>query len=99
MSYEAFLDITPGEFYLALRYEGERKKDEVDAMVRIICETIREQTLLLYNIQLERKDRVSNPKKLMFFPWDEEDDDQTKEEMINTMKSISKGSFKRKSKK
>ena len=97
MSYDAFLDITPGEFYLALKDESERKKDEVDAIVRMICETIREQTLILFNIQLEQKDRIDNSKKLFAFPWEEqEDDSQTKEEMINTMKAISKGFIKKK---
>ncbi len=89
ISYRAFLDITPREFYLALEDDGKQKKDKMDAVVRPICETIRLQTFHLVNVQLAKKDQVTDEKRLIPFPWDRERfKQQSKQGMVTTMKSI-----------
>ena len=98
MTLGAFLDITPKEFYHALRDKEKYDTYTVKATISAICDTIRMQTWWLMNIQLPAGKKISNEKNLMLFPWDDEDskEPQTKEEIIATMKMIAGGHYKNK---
>ena len=87
IGYDTFLDLTPVEVYLAFEDDMESKKYQV----KTISESIRHSTKHLMNVQLARKDRVKDEKKLWQFGWDSEHqgkEPQTKEEMISAMKGI-----------
>jgi hypothetical protein len=100
MSFNSFLEITPKEFYAALKDRNEYDGELVEANVKMICDTLRIQTKYLMNIQIpKRKDRVKNEKLLMQFPWDIKNNSpkyQTKEEMIATAKQMAGISTKKK---
>lgn len=57
--------------------ESERTKSE-----KIIAwETIRWQTWILYNLNVTKKHRIADPKKLIKFDWDEKPQKKDPEEM------------------
>jgi hypothetical protein len=66
--------LLPSEFWelelreLILMREGRYRL--VDKVVRELWETARFSTYHLLNIQLSKKDRLSNPTKLISFNWD-----------------------------
>ena len=87
IGYDTFLDLVPIELYLALEDDLELRQYQI----KTISESIRTSTLHLMNVQLARKDKVRDEKKLWGFSWDGEDEgkeSQTKEQMKNIMKSI-----------
>lgn len=94
MSLEVFLELTPKEFFEAVKNREEYDGYAVKAIIRPLCDVIRLQTQYLFNISVPRKDRVKDPKKLMQFSWDYESrkEPQTYEEMKAVMKAIAKGS-------
>ena len=99
MSYKDFLHITPKEFYLSLKSKSEYDGMIVESNVQFICNTIRMQTLYLYNPIVDKKDRKRDPRKLMNFPWDKDSyKTQSAEEMKKSMKAIV-GAFKNNPKK
>lgn len=87
MSLKAFLQITPKEFYLALKSKGKYDGGLVEDSIKWICESIRTSTWYSFNLQVVEKDRKSSPKKLMSFPWDEE---TYKKQTVNQMKNVAK---------
>jgi hypothetical protein len=68
---QEFLNLTPAEFAPIL--EASRKRRETE--IRNTWEAMRLQTMFLVNIQLQKKDRVTNAEKFMPLPWDKETDD------------------------
>jgi hypothetical protein len=56
------------DFFLKLH--GFRKEQEMNRRER--AELIRLQTIELFNIHLNKKDRIKQPSDLWKFPWDEE---------------------------
>ena len=65
----------------------------VKAVIRHVSETIRLQTHILFNVQVDKKSKISDPKKLWRFSWDYESSKapQTEQEMKKVMKAIAKG--------
>lgn len=90
MPLEQFLDLTPREFFDALRERETYESNMAFDQVRTICQTIRYHALVSVNTQ--RKRPIMNPKKLWVFSWEKEDvaPAQTKEEMVAMMKAIAK---------
>jgi hypothetical protein len=100
MPFEQFLDLTPFEFYEALREREDHEDQLTLAYVRTICETVRLQTYHLVNIQLPKGKKISNVKKLMLFKWEKEPQPaQTQDQMKAIMKALAKGLSNRKNKK
>lgn len=100
MSVRSFLELTPNEFYLALKSKNDYDGLLIETEVKFVCETIRQQTLHQVNIHLQRKDRYKDPTKLFGFSWDKETkkrgkEPQTKEEMLAVMKLLA-GTHKKK---
>ena len=95
MSQKDFLELTPKEFYYALWDKEKYDGYVVKAIIRPICDTLRKQTHLLYNLQLPKNKKVRNEKQLMRFAWDVEvtKPTQSREQMKAVMKDIVK-SFK-----
>ena len=93
-SWDEFLDLTPREFYLALK-----DTDDFQMLaLKPICNAIRLSTYWLVNIQLPKNKKIRNPKKLWEHSWDRNELPQTKEEMIRTMKFIAKATANNKKK-
>lgn len=100
MSLQAFLEITPKEFFLALKSKGKYDGNFAESNIKWICNTIRTQTLYLYNPIVDKKSRKHDPRKLIHFPWDKDSykKPQTREKMKQVMKAIV-SSFKKNPKK
>ena len=61
----------------------------VETNVKFICNTIRLQTLHLYNPIVDKKYQKTDPRKLMHFHWDKDSyKAQTMGQMKKTMKAI-----------
>ncbi len=87
IGYDTFLDLVPIELYLAFEDDVENRKYQI----KTISESIRTSTMYLMNVQLEKKYKVRDEKKLWGFSWDGEDEGkepQTKEQMKSMAKSI-----------
>ena len=91
LSWEHFLDLSPKEFYDALKDDNERKEQEIKVITRSISETIRMQTILLMNISGKSlKKDIDNDvkmKKVFPFSWDQEET-QTIGQMKTIMKTL-----------
>ena len=98
ISVSAFLDLTPKEFFLALKDRSEYDVDVVEGTLKPICESIRLSTLKLINVQLKRSDQITNPRKLWVHYWEKRvfKKPQTREEMKSVMKSIARAYKKKK---
>lgn len=87
MTQEEFMDLTPVEFYYAI-------KDFDDVELRRIktsAEAIRMSTWWLVNVQLPKRKKIRKPNRIMQFWFDalpEFQKAQTKEQMVATMKLI-----------
>lgn len=90
MSPEAYLAMTPLEFFLALKNQDKYEMDKAEAHFRPLMEAIRLQTYHQVNIQLGKKDKIRNPKRLMEFSWDTDTKPQTVEGMKKVVDSIRK---------
>lgn len=101
MSLEVFLELTPKEFFAALKNREEYDGFTVKAVIRHVCETIRYQTFWLVNLKLPKNKKIRDPKKIMAFTWESENvkEPQTHEEMKAVMKAISSGAKRSKNKK
>ena len=90
LSVNQFLDITPLEFWLAIK-----DKDEYElSKIKPVCEAIRMETWWLYNAAVDRRSKIRKKERLMTFPWDKERSlkkPQTREEMKDVMKLMSSG--------
>ena len=64
----------PGEFWEAL----EAHIQEKDADRRHIGELVRGATMLLFNLQLKKSDRISDPVKFWPMPWDHTEEDEVR---------------------
>lgn len=95
-----FLELTPVEFFAAVKSKEEYDGYAVKSVIRHVCETMRLQTHWLVNIQLPKNKKIKNPRQMMRFLWDDEiiKPSQTREEMKSVMKAIASG-FKNKKKK
>lgn len=58
--------MTPHDFFLKLHYHNRQEEDRY----RALAELARLQTLTLVNIQLARKDKIRDPRRLWTFPWE-----------------------------
>lgn len=85
------LGITPRDFYdltpVELRYALEDEQEVYESRLKPTLEVIRLQTLILRNVHYERKDQISDPKRLFPFPWDKPDGPMD----IDKMKSVLRG--------
>jgi len=91
MSLQAFLLITPKEFYDALKDKGDYDKLEAETILIPICEAIRLDAFHQVNIQLPRGKKYRSARQLFTFYWDKVRNPkkpQTKKEMKKVMKSI-----------
>ena len=61
----------PGEFWEALAAYRENQSDER----RHIAELARGVAMILFNVQVSKKDRISKPSQFWSMPWDEKVDD------------------------
>lgn len=92
-----FQDISPLEFYEAIKDDNELRKYPL----RTIADSIRMQTLWLVNIQLPRGKKVRNERRLWTLPWDKpqgQKELQTVDQMRQVLKRIAadtKGNKKR----
>lgn len=68
MSPEDFWTMRLRDYFLKLRYFLARRQAERAEH----AELVRLQTLVLTNIQLARKDRITDPRKFWRFPWEAE---------------------------
>lgn len=69
LSTDEFYSLTPLEFDYAIKdFNIQYQSNQ-----RFKAELMRLQTAYLININLEEKDQIADPKKLMKFPWEEED--------------------------
>ncbi len=84
---EEYLKLTPIEFFHALNQRHKKEEDLILNIVRPICESVRMSTLYLFNIQVRKKDRIRNVKKLMVFPWERK---YTKPQTLKEMKGVMK---------
>lgn len=75
------------EFFVSIRDREKYDKKLNELIYQPLAETIRMQTMHLFNVAVT-KGRISDPRKLMRFPWDEEKEPQTKEQMKQVMKDI-----------
>ena len=72
---EDFNRLRLGELLDAMRVWQEEKKAER----RHIGELVRGAALRLFNLQLKAKDRITDPAKFWRMPWDEMEDDVSRE--------------------
>ena len=72
MGREEFGLMRPGEFFEALR----AYRDEKNADRRHVGELVRGAALRLFNLQIRKKDRITDPRKFWKMPWDEEIEDK-----------------------
>ena len=89
MSPDQFKEITPREFFGALKDE----KDRREYKTRIIADSIRMQTLKLLNIQLPRHKKIRSEKLLWHLPWDFDAGKvkyQTAGQMKNVLKAMAR---------
>ncbi len=101
MTTNAFLEITPKEFYLALKDKNEQDGLKVETNVKMICNAIRKSTRHLLNLSGKSLKRpITNDHQIMVFPWDKNtvQKPQTKKEMMDVMRGIAEHYKKRKAK-
>lgn len=81
-----FLQLTPREYYLALK-DNEKI---LLSTTRPVCEAIRMSTWWLANLQITQKSKkIRKPEKIMRFIWDDDyKEPQTLKQMKNVMKFI-----------
>lgn len=65
----------PDEFFEAL----EAYQDKSDADRRHIGELVRGATLRMFNLELKKDDRITDPRKFWMMPWDESPEDENAE--------------------
>lgn len=75
LSPDEFYSLTPLEFDYALKDYNERTKFNQ----QFNAELMRLQTAYLININLDQEHQITNTKKLMRFPWEEEEVKEIKE--------------------
>lgn len=82
MSPGEFLEITPLEFYNAIK-----EFDEVEiSKIKPVAEAIRMSTWWLVSVQLPKKKRIRKPERLWTYPWDQtKKKPQSPAEMKNVM--------------
>ena len=76
LSRDDFYTMRPGEFWEAMTAFRE---DEEQGRMHI-GELVRGAALRLFNLQLQRKDRIADPRKFWRMPWDEDPDTAEAEE-------------------
>lgn len=67
MSRRDFYEMRPGEFWEALRAHTEEKNTDR----RHIGELVRGATLRLFNLQVDKRYRITDPRKFWAMPWDD----------------------------
>lgn len=100
MTRSVFYETRPGEFWEALRAHEE----EVVADRRHIGELVRGATLRLWNLQVKKEARMTNPAKFWPMPWDEVDsgeneikrlahlnEEETQKEVRKFLQRVNKG--------
>lgn len=70
--HQFYWDFTPAEFHYAL----EDYRHVSQSPLQLVCETIREVAVTIHNSAFGRKkkDIISDPKKLITFGWEKDDD-------------------------
>ena len=76
------------DFFLKLHYYNTREEQ----IYRANAELVRLQTLTLVNIQLQKKDKIKDPKQLWVFPWEREESVEVsrKEDNVESVIRMSK---------
>ena len=82
-----FYDLSPVEFYYAMEEYSEIQKEKH----RIVFDSMRLQTVFLLNVQLAKKDKISDVTKLMKFPWDKEQPKEVRKQSVEEMKQVLMG--------
>ncbi len=68
LSRREFYDLTPIDF----NYACDKFLEEKESNMKIAYDCMRLQTLYLINIQLASENKITDPRELMHFYWDEE---------------------------
>ena len=76
------------DFFLKLHCYNTREEQ----IYRANAELVRLQTLTLVNIQLQKKDKIKDPKQLWVFPWEREESVEVsrKEDNVESVIRMSK---------
>ena len=61
-----FWEMRLKDFFLKLHYYNEKKQRELEVYANLL----RMQTVSLINVQLDKKSRITDPKKFWLFPWE-----------------------------
>lgn len=77
LSRESFYTMRPGEFWEAM---SAFREDEEQGRMHI-GELVRGAALRLFNLQLRRQDRITDPRKFWRMPWDEDPEEKEQEEV------------------
>lgn len=72
MGVEEFWEMRLKDFFLKLHFFNIRKRQKIETY----SDLVRMQTVALINIQLEKKSRITDPKKFWLFPWEVEENDK-----------------------
>lgn len=75
MTVVEFWEMRLKDFFLKLHYYNGKKQRDFEAYANLI----RLQTVTLVNVQMEKKNRIRDPKKLWIFPWEVEEPAEPKQ--------------------
>ncbi len=78
---QQFYDLSPAEFYEALKDHQDRETIKLEQQVQSIYDAMRLNALVVYNSAMGRKKGIKNPKDLFAFPWDKQEKEQSNEEL------------------
>lgn len=99
LTIEQFFEFTPREFIFALRDKQEIMVVQNKMQLRTIFESMRLQTMIIYNTNPYAKKKFKDVRKFMPFGWDEKSKVQTVDDMKSTLISIAKRFTKKKKRK
>lgn len=85
MKVEEFWEMRLKDFFLKLHYYYNKKQREIECYSNLF----RMQTVALVNIQLEKKHRITDPRKFWVFPW-EADEEGPQEEFDQDLSNVLK---------
>lgn len=78
-----FYDMTPLEFTYAMQDWNKVKQLEVEEMNKTVFESMRFQTMLIYNMNPYRKKSLRKPSQLFKLPWE-----KAKAQTVGQMKTM-----------
>ena len=81
-----FWEMRLKDFFLKLHYYNEKKQRELEVYANLL----RMQTVSLINVQLDKKSRITDPKKFWLFPWEIESVQESGVQDIGNVIKLSK---------